>query len=73
MKDNLNLKKIRPGNIDVGLVARYSLCCDFCGYELEGNDVKEIVSFANDLGWRYDYENDMVICRCCQEEGRQDE
>lgn len=58
-----NLKKIRPGN-----VRDHSLCCDFCGYELEGNDVKEIVSFANDLGWRYDYENDMVICRCCQEE-----
>jgi len=62
---NDNLTKIRPGN-----VKNFEIRCDFCGYTLKGNFVNDIVCRANDLGWKYDYENDRVICRNCQKESK---
>jgi len=62
---NDNLTKIRPGN-----VKNFEIRCDFCGYTLKGNIVNDIVCRANDLGWKYDYENDRVICRNCQKESK---
>lgn len=63
---NDNLIKVRSENIKIS--ARFKIHCDFCGYELTGNNIGNLTDKANDLGWKYDYENDRVICRNCQEE-----
>lgn len=63
MKKNLNLQKIMPGNIQTGL---YTISCNVCGYKLTGNCVNDVVDRANHLQWKYDSENDRVICRYCR-------
>jgi len=70
MKNNLNLQKIKFINVKHGL---FSIRCEVCGYEIRGNVVDDIVDRANSLGWKYDSENDRVICRYCLHKEKEDE
>ena len=43
----------------------YFLQCLICGNEISSNDPKSLLETADTNGWKYDYDNDLVICPHC--------
>lgn len=58
--------KIHTGQI--GVRFPYYIKCSLCGDIIEGWNVEEIVSLANERGWNYDYDSDSICCSYCREE-----
>jgi len=46
---------------------QYSLKCSDCGIEVKCKKISMVFEIANDLGWKYDFELDIILCKKCFE------
>lgn len=61
----MKLTRIGLGQVKGGM---YYISCALCGVSLKRTTPDDVVEVANEKGWKYDYENDLVICPDCLEE-----
>jgi len=63
----MNLDRIRVSNLKFKN-GKYVAQCSLCDNQIVGFDPEEVVAKARARGWRYDRDNDLVLCPLCLDE-----